>query len=161
MVHVSLESKLSFGQSRSRHQVSSNLYRVIINGEDGEYYEYDWSWFVLWNMSQRASTISAMQNLWLNWKQISPMDTSLWEKRRRRVSSVSLVVCWSLSTSFKPLTSLREKNFWVTSPPRVLSRIWQISTQTGTSDKEQKDCGGLWLSDSVLGWVVDWKVTSG
>ena len=34
MVHVSLESKLSFGQSRSRHQVSSNLYRVVINGED-------------------------------------------------------------------------------------------------------------------------------
>ena len=41
MVHVSLESKLSFGPSRSRHQVSSNLYRVVINGEDGEYYEYD------------------------------------------------------------------------------------------------------------------------
>ena len=41
MVHVTLESKLSFGQSRSRHQVSSNLYRVVINGEDGEYYEYD------------------------------------------------------------------------------------------------------------------------
>ena len=41
MVHVTLESKLSFGQSRSRRQVSSNLYRVIINGEDGEYYEYD------------------------------------------------------------------------------------------------------------------------
>ena len=37
MVHVTLESKLSFGQSRSRRQVSSNL----INGEDGEYYEYD------------------------------------------------------------------------------------------------------------------------
>ena len=41
MVHVTLESKLSFGQSRSRRQVSSNLYRVVINGEDGEYYEYD------------------------------------------------------------------------------------------------------------------------
>jgi len=41
MVHVTLESKLSFGPSRSRHQVSSNLYKVIVNGEDGEYYEYD------------------------------------------------------------------------------------------------------------------------
>ena len=41
MVHVSLESKLSFGPSRSRHEVSSNLYKVIVNGEDGEYYEYD------------------------------------------------------------------------------------------------------------------------
>lgn len=41
MVHVSLESKLSFGPSRSRQEVSSNLYRVVINGEDGEYYEYD------------------------------------------------------------------------------------------------------------------------
>ena len=41
MVHVTLESKLSFGQSRSRRQVSSNLYRVVVNGEDGEYYEYD------------------------------------------------------------------------------------------------------------------------
>ena len=41
MVHVSLESKLSFGPSRSRHEISSNLYRVVANGEDGEYYEYD------------------------------------------------------------------------------------------------------------------------
>ena len=41
MVHVSLESKLSFGPSRSRHEVSSNLYRVVVNGEDGEYYEYE------------------------------------------------------------------------------------------------------------------------
>ena len=41
MVHVSLESQLSFGPSRSRQEVSSNLYRVVINGEDGEYYEYD------------------------------------------------------------------------------------------------------------------------
>ena len=41
MVHVTLESKLSFGPSRSRHQVSSNLYKVVVNGEDGEYYEYD------------------------------------------------------------------------------------------------------------------------
>ena len=40
MVHVTLESKLSFGPSRSRHEVSSNLYRVVVNGED-EYYEYD------------------------------------------------------------------------------------------------------------------------
>lgn len=41
MVHVSLESKLSFGPSRSRHEISSNLYRVVVNGEDGEYYEYE------------------------------------------------------------------------------------------------------------------------
>lgn len=41
MVHVTLESKLSFGPSRSRHQVSSNLYRVVVNGEDGESYEYE------------------------------------------------------------------------------------------------------------------------
>lgn len=41
MVHVTLESKLSFGPSRSRHEVCSNLYRVVVNGEDGESYEYE------------------------------------------------------------------------------------------------------------------------
>lgn len=41
MVHVTLESKLSFGQSRSSHEVCSNLYRVVVNGEDGESYEYE------------------------------------------------------------------------------------------------------------------------
>ena len=39
MVHVTLESKLSFGQSRSRRQVSSNLYRVIIN--QSKFYNHD------------------------------------------------------------------------------------------------------------------------
>ena len=41
MVHVTLESKLSFGPSRSRHEVCSNLYRVVVNGEDGESYKYE------------------------------------------------------------------------------------------------------------------------
>ena len=39
MVHVSLESKLSLGK---HYRYSSyNLYRVVINGEDGESYEYE------------------------------------------------------------------------------------------------------------------------
>ncbi len=41
MVHVTLESKLGFGTRQSKYMKSSNLYKVVINGEDGEYYEYE------------------------------------------------------------------------------------------------------------------------
>ena len=41
MVHVSLESKLNFGLRHSRYNTSYNLYKVVINGEEGEYYEYE------------------------------------------------------------------------------------------------------------------------
>ena len=41
MVHVTLESKMSFGRRSYSYMTSNNLYRVVVNGEDGEYYEYD------------------------------------------------------------------------------------------------------------------------
>jgi len=41
MVHVTLESKMNFGSRRYSYAKSSNLYRVVVNGEDGEYYEYE------------------------------------------------------------------------------------------------------------------------
>ncbi|MBO5626783.1 MAG: hypothetical protein J5953_13480 [Prevotella sp.] len=40
MTHVKLESK-SFSGRRGRFTESYNLYKVVINGEDGEYYEYE------------------------------------------------------------------------------------------------------------------------
>ena len=40
MVHVTLESKLSLGLRQPRYS-SYNLYRVVINGEEGESYEYE------------------------------------------------------------------------------------------------------------------------
>lgn len=43
MVHVTLESKMSFGSRKHSYSymTSSNLYRVVVNGEEGEYYEYE------------------------------------------------------------------------------------------------------------------------
>lgn len=41
MVHVTLESKMSFGSRKYSYMTSSNLYRVVVNGEEGEYYEYE------------------------------------------------------------------------------------------------------------------------
>ena len=41
MVHVTLESKISFGSRKHSYMTSSNLYRVVVNGEEGEYYEYE------------------------------------------------------------------------------------------------------------------------
>ena len=41
MVHVTLESKMSFGRRSYSYMTSNNLYRVVVNGEDGEYYEYE------------------------------------------------------------------------------------------------------------------------
>lgn len=41
MVHVTLESKMSFGSRRQSYMTSYNLYRVVVNGEGGEYYEYE------------------------------------------------------------------------------------------------------------------------
>ncbi len=41
MVHVALESKLGFGTRQHKSFTSSNLYKVVVNGEEGEYYEYE------------------------------------------------------------------------------------------------------------------------
>lgn len=41
MVHVSLQSQINFGYRRNYFWTSTNLYRVVVNGEDGEYYEYE------------------------------------------------------------------------------------------------------------------------
>ena len=41
MVHVTLESRMTFGARQHRYTYSNNLYKVVINGEDGEYYEYE------------------------------------------------------------------------------------------------------------------------
>lgn len=41
MVHVTLESEMSFASRRHRHMTSSNLYRVVVNSEEGEYFEYE------------------------------------------------------------------------------------------------------------------------
>ena len=42
MVHTTLNSEYHFGKRSSRQvELSSNLYQVVINGEDGEYLEYE------------------------------------------------------------------------------------------------------------------------
>ena len=42
MVHTTLNSEYHFGKRSSRQvELSSNLYQVVINGEDGEYIEYE------------------------------------------------------------------------------------------------------------------------
>ena len=42
MVHTTLNSEYIFGKRSSRQvELSSNLYQVVINGEDGEYVEYE------------------------------------------------------------------------------------------------------------------------
>lgn len=42
MVHTTFNSEYHFGKRSSRQvELSSNLYRVVINGEDGEYIEYE------------------------------------------------------------------------------------------------------------------------
>lgn len=42
MVHTSFNSEYHFGKRSSRQvELSSNLYQVVINGEDGEYIEYE------------------------------------------------------------------------------------------------------------------------
>ena len=42
MVHTTFNSKYHFGKRSSRQvELSSNLYQVVINGEDGEYLEYE------------------------------------------------------------------------------------------------------------------------
>lgn len=42
MVHTTFNSEYHFGKSSSRQvELSSNLYQVVINGEDGEYIEYE------------------------------------------------------------------------------------------------------------------------
>ena len=41
MVHTTFNSEYHFGKRSSRQvELSSNLYQVVINGEDGEYIEY-------------------------------------------------------------------------------------------------------------------------
>lgn len=42
MVHTTFKSEYHFGKRSSRQvELSSNLYQVVINGEDGEYIEYE------------------------------------------------------------------------------------------------------------------------
>ena len=42
MVHTTFNSECHFGKRSSRQvELSSNLYQVVINGEDGEYIEYE------------------------------------------------------------------------------------------------------------------------
>lgn len=42
MVHTTFNSEYHFGKRSSRQvEMSSNLYQVVINGEDGEYIEYE------------------------------------------------------------------------------------------------------------------------
>ena len=42
MVHTTFNSEYHFGKRSSRQvEMSSNLYQVVINGEDGEYVEYE------------------------------------------------------------------------------------------------------------------------
>lgn len=42
MVHITFNSEYHFGKRSSRQvELSSNLYQVVINGEDGEYIEYE------------------------------------------------------------------------------------------------------------------------
>ena len=42
MVHPTFNSEYHFGKRSSRQvELSSNLYQVVINGEDGEYIEYE------------------------------------------------------------------------------------------------------------------------
>lgn len=42
MVHTTFNLEYHFGKRSSRQvELSSNLYQVVINGEDGEYIEYE------------------------------------------------------------------------------------------------------------------------
>ena len=42
MVHTTFNSEYHFNKRSSRQvELSSNLYQVVINGEDGEYIEYE------------------------------------------------------------------------------------------------------------------------
>ena len=41
MVHTTLTAELPFGTRSSRHSRINNLYQVIVNGEDGEYYDWE------------------------------------------------------------------------------------------------------------------------
>ena len=42
MVHTTFKSEYHFNRRSSRQvELSSNLYQVVINGEDGEYVEYE------------------------------------------------------------------------------------------------------------------------
>lgn len=42
MVHTTFNSEYHFGKRSSRQvELSSNLYQVVVNGEDGEYIEYE------------------------------------------------------------------------------------------------------------------------
>ena len=40
MVHIAVESKLNYGYRQPRYS-SSNLFMIVINGEDGESHEYE------------------------------------------------------------------------------------------------------------------------
>ena len=59
MVHVTLESKMSFGSRKHSYMASSNLYRVVVNSEEGEYYEYEVEADSFSDASRQGESLSA------------------------------------------------------------------------------------------------------
>ena len=60
MVHTTLNSEYHFGKRSSRQvELSSNLYQVVINGEDGEYIEYEIEADSHSEASAKAETLAA------------------------------------------------------------------------------------------------------
>lgn len=60
MVHTTFNSEYHFGKRSSRQvELSSNLYQVVINGEDGEYIEYEIEADSHSEASAKAETLAA------------------------------------------------------------------------------------------------------
>ena len=60
MLHTTFNSEYHFGKRSSRQvELSSNLYQVVINGEDGEYIEYEIEADSHSEASAKAETLAA------------------------------------------------------------------------------------------------------
>lgn len=60
MVHTTFNSEYHFGKRSSRQvELSSNLYQVVINGEDGEYIEYEIEADIHSEASAKAEALAA------------------------------------------------------------------------------------------------------
>lgn len=60
MVHTTFNSEYHFGKRSSRQvELSSNLYQVVINGEDGEYIEYEIEADSHYEASAKAEALAA------------------------------------------------------------------------------------------------------
>lgn len=60
MVHTTFNSEYHFGKRSSRQvELSSNLYQVVINGEDGEYIEYEIEAYSHSEASAKAEALAA------------------------------------------------------------------------------------------------------